>query len=365
MIKSARWTALALLTGLSALPVARAEDLGLGDPAPKLEVKEFVKGEPVKALEPGKFHVVEFWATWCGPCRATIPHLTELQKKHPEVQFIGVSVWEQDQDAVKPFVEEMGDKMDYRVATDAVPEKGDADDAPMAKNWMKAAGQNGIPTAFIVNKDLKVAWIGHPGEMDEPLEKIVNGSWDLNTAIAEAKKAKEEQAKMAKFQEKLQKAMQSDDPKKLVETIDEIIKEVPAAEKNLTAMKFNALVRTGDEDSALALGKTLMAGELGENSQGLNFLAWAIVDPEVKQKPGPKLIALALEAAKKGDAMEDGKSPFLADTLAKAYFDSGDAAKALETQKRAIELAKGTDLEEETSLKDRLEQYQKAVDKKD
>jgi thiol-disulfide isomerase/thioredoxin len=365
MLKFARWTAFALVAGLSAQAASRAADLSVGEAAPKLEVKEFVKGEPVKALEPGHFYVVEFWATWCGPCRATIPHLTELQKKHEDVTFIGVSVWEQDQDEVKPFVEEMGDKMDYRVAMDAVPEKGDADDAPMAKNWMKAAGQNGIPTAFIINKDLKVAWIGHPAEMDEPLEKIVNGSWDMNTAIAEAKKAKEEQAKMAKIQEKLQKAMQSEDPAQIVAAIDEIVKEVPEAGKNLTPLKFNALVQAGEEDKALEVGKSLMEGEAGENSQALNFIAWAIVDPDVKKKPGAKLVAFALEAAKKGDAMEDGKSPFLADTLAKAYFDSGDAAKALETQKRAVELAKGTDLEDEPTIKERLEQYQKAVDKKD
>ena len=49
----------------------------------------------------------------------------------------------------------------------------------MAKNWMTAAGQEGIPTAFIVNKEGKIAWIGHPMEMDKPLEKIVAGTWDL------------------------------------------------------------------------------------------------------------------------------------------------------------------------------------------
>src|SRR5690349_21602113 len=107
MRKLVATTALALLAGL-ATPAARADVLGIGDAAPKLEVKEFVKGEPIKALEPGSVYVVEFWATWCGPCRATIPHLTELQKKHGDVKFIGVSVWEQDQAAVKPFVKEMG-----------------------------------------------------------------------------------------------------------------------------------------------------------------------------------------------------------------------------------------------------------------
>ena len=168
--------------------------LGVGDPAPKLDVKAFVKGEPIASLEPGKFYVVEFWATWCGPCRVSIPHLTGLQKKHPDVAFIGVSIWEQDQNAVKPFVDKMGDQMAYRVAVDAIPENGNASDGIMATQWMKAAGQGGIPTAFIINKSGKVAWIGHPTSMDEPLEKIVNGSWDLTAARAGSRKESENRA---------------------------------------------------------------------------------------------------------------------------------------------------------------------------
>ena len=45
-----------------------------------------------------------------------------------------------------------------------------------------AAGQNGIPTAFIINGDGQVAWIGHPMGMDEPLAEIVDGTWDISVA---------------------------------------------------------------------------------------------------------------------------------------------------------------------------------------
>jgi len=179
-----KWTlvAAALVVAVGAAR-ARAEGmLAVGDAAPKLEVKEFIKGEEVKKFEKGKVYVVEFWATWCPPCRATIPHLTELQKKYKDVTFVGVSAFENDQKKVKPFVEEMGDKMAYRVALDDVPEGGKRQDGKMAKNWMIAAKQDGIPTAFVIDGDGRVAWVGHPMELEEPLKKIVAGKWDLEAA---------------------------------------------------------------------------------------------------------------------------------------------------------------------------------------
>ena len=64
----------------STISTAAKADLKVGDPAPPLSVSKWVKGTPNK-LTPGKVHVVEFWATWCGPCKATIPHITELSKR--------------------------------------------------------------------------------------------------------------------------------------------------------------------------------------------------------------------------------------------------------------------------------------------
>jgi thiol-disulfide isomerase/thioredoxin len=152
-----------LLVALLSLSVAWcsssvvAQELTLGSDAPKLELKEFVKGDAVKGFSKGKTYVVEFWATWCGPCRTTIPHLTKLQKQYKdELTVIGVAILEEDQDAVAKFVEEMGDKMNYRVALDSVAKDGSPEEGAMVKNWMEPSGQQGIPSAFIV----KERWLG-------------------------------------------------------------------------------------------------------------------------------------------------------------------------------------------------------------
>lgn len=146
--------------------------LNVGDRAPALAGQKWVKGEPVAAFEKGKVYVVEFWATWCPPCRASIPHLSELQAKFKDkgVIVIGQNCWERDASKVAPFITKMGDKMNYRVALDT-------DSGAMAKSWMAAAGQDGIPTAFVVDKAGKIAWIGHPMDgLDEAVAKAAGTS---------------------------------------------------------------------------------------------------------------------------------------------------------------------------------------------
>ena len=340
-------------------PWAAAQSLGLGDDAPKLEVKEFVKGEAVSKFEKGKTYVVEFWATWCGPCKTSIPHVSELQKKYPDVTFIGVSVWEQDQTGVKPFVKEMGDKMAYRVAMDSVPEDGKGNEGKMAKGWMTAAGENGIPSSFIINGDGKVAWIGHPMEMDKPLEKVAAGKYDLEAAVKERKEAKNAQNAFMKLRGKLVAAQQSDDPKTMIKVLDEAFAETPALEAMLGSLKFTSLVKAGESKDALAYGDKLY-DKTKDDSNGLNNLAWAVVDPANKKKPSGDLVKFALKAAERADEIDGGKNPAVADTLAKAQFDTGDPVKAYETQKRAMKYAEGTPLVDQ-GMRERLEQYKKAA----
>jgi thiol-disulfide isomerase/thioredoxin len=156
----------------STKPDKGKKQLKVGDAAPSLSVEKWVKGEPVTGFEKGRVYVVEFWATWCGPCIASMPHMTELQAQYKD-QVTVISVTSADPkntlDKVEAMVKDKGDEgMGYTVAWDKGRETNDA--------YMKAAGQNGIPCAFIVDAESKVAWIGHPRRMDEKLAEVVRGA---------------------------------------------------------------------------------------------------------------------------------------------------------------------------------------------
>jgi len=178
-MKQLKWVgvAVAMIAGMSLAAVA-SPSLKVGDPAPKLETGKWVQGDPVKEFQKGKAYIVEFWATWCGPCRASIPHLNEIYGKYKDkgLIVIGQNCWENDDALVAPFVKKMGDKMTYRVALD---DKTANKKGQMAKTWMEAAERNGIPSAFLVDTKGVIAWIGHPMELeDKVIEDALAGKSD-------------------------------------------------------------------------------------------------------------------------------------------------------------------------------------------
>ena len=339
----------------------RSETLAVGDPAPRLDVSQWVKGEKVDRFEPDQTYVVEFWATWCEPCRQCMPHLTQLQSKYKgSATFIGVSVWESDQKQVEPLVRKMADRMGYRVALDNVP--GVAKDGSRGKtadSWLTAAGEQGIPVAFIV-KGGKVAWIGHPIALDQPLAKVVAGSWDFEAAANERREEKAAEERLNAFFETILQLVREHKHREAIAALDKAIRATPQLEHRLGLLKVSVLAESEGDEALTAYGSKLLDSVWKENSDALNYLALMIVTTDRKTAPSPKLLKLALRAAERANDLNHGESGRILDTLARVCFASGEPERAVRLEEKALGLAE----REVPQWRERLETYRKAAEEK-
>lgn len=341
-----------------------ADALGLiiGDPAPPLAVKSFIKGEQFKQFEKGTTYVVEFWATWCGPCLASIPHLSELQKEHPEVVIVGVCVMDEAAN-IKQFMKKKGDQFGYRVAVDDEVEGAEA--GAMVESWLKPAAQSGIPAAFIVNGEGQIAFIGHPQELDEPLKKVLDGSWDVDAARKEFVVAHERELAMQKLAAEI---IAAQDGPAIVKLLDKAMDRDPGLERQLAGLKLSAL-STIDVDDTVTYGSKLLKDVFKNDADQLNNLAWNLLGAGADDdgdEPNPKLkklAPLALKMAQRANDLSGGKSAAVADTLGLAHYIGGDYKQAVENQQRAVKLLGKDDPTDEGGIRRRLERYEAAAEK--
>jgi thiol-disulfide isomerase/thioredoxin len=338
MAEAALMLALAGAAAPGAAQEVKEVTLKVGDPAPKLKVSKWMQGEPVKAFERDKVYIVEFWATWCGPCRATIPHLNEIHKKYKDkgLIVIGQNVWERQIDAVPKFVKSMGEKMTYRVALD---DKEGSEQGQMAETWMAAAGQNGIPAAFVVDKQGMIAWIGHPMQLKESmLDQILADTFDLKkAATAYALRIKNE-AQLTSLWRKFSGNMRSEQWADAETTLADIEQLMPEEDREgLNFTRFRLYLEKKDYPKAFALAQKVSDANL-DNAALQNELAWTIATLE--ETKARDLVLAAKIATRANDAAQ-GKDASILDTLARVFFLQGQNEKAIESQQKAMDLAEG------------------------
>lgn len=329
------------------------DELIIGDIAPPISISKWIKGDAVESFAKDQVYVVEFWATWCGPCLANMPHLASLQTEYGDkARFIGVTA--EEEDVVSEFMtqDSRGGKpwsevLTYTIALDKDRETNTA--------YMEAAGQNGIPCAFVVGKTGKVEWIGHPGGIDDPLKQIVEGTWDSTKARAEFLAERESAEVLEQMAPKINAALQEGDFKTGVALIDQLIAKFPE-NSNFKNARFQFLLKGQMFDEANKTAAALFEASK-DDAMELNQLAWILATGV--EGPGPDL-DLALDIASRAVELTDSKNASALDTLSRVQFSKGNVEEAIATEKKALEIANA---EEKKQFEESLKEYEASLTK--
>lgn len=307
---------------------AKKAKLSVGDPAPALKVTQWMNGDDPKAFEKDKVYVLEFWATWCGPCIRAMPHLTELQKENKDKGLVVIGLTNKDDNgndkaSVTRFVAKSKAKVGYVM--------GYSDGDENWKAYMDAAGQEGIPCSYVVGKDGKIAYIGHPMYLDVVLPKVLAGTWSKADADA-----------AEKMDGEFKKVFAEEKPEGMLDKLTAFAKAYPEMGKtnDVREMHFALLMETKKFDDAKALADDLIA--LSEKGKKGKPAAFAIGLANVQANPDKKHFEVGVKALETALKFED-KDVGLLLTAAQVYTSAGDKDKAAAFGKKAVEAAPDED----------------------
>lgn len=347
-------TALAVTTLLFSSATTNAQDDGvltIGSKAPKLDIEHWMsdrEGEfaDFDGFEKDKVYIVEFWATWCGPCISAMPHIVETQNKYADKGVQVISVSREDLETVEKFLKRTvrgEDEKTYAELTSAYCLTTDPD-ASVSKDYMRAAGQGGIPTAFIVGKTGEIEWIGHPMTMDKPLEEIVGDEWDrekfAETFIPKQKidllmGSINQMARAGEFEGAL---------KKLDEVLAGDTEAIPArALARLKSMRNPIAMEVGGDVAVEAF--QAMVEEAGDSTRSISRLTSRVIKLKKSgEEVDDRILAAACKAAGKAVeiAEEAGKDKATAramDSHANLLYLCEKLEDAIAVQKKAVELS--------------------------
>lgn len=292
----------------------------------------WIQGAPPESFEPGHVYIFEAWATWCGPCIQSIPHLNELHKKYYDkgLRIYGMNVYEADQEKVSAFVKGRSEEMTYPVAFTGK-------DSPFDKEWLKASGVIGIPNTVVVIDGVFVSKT-NPGVLsDQVIEKLLEGGKEAATVLNKINLANNQQEAIHITMRKFRNAMKKGD----VATMEAMAVEFEKLDPNgsqIIQMKVDILLAKKDwaQVEATLIKPPTSLAEAASISMIGTRLALSGKD---EGAPPPELLSKAAQVIEKVVSNNPRSNPMDWISLSSLQLKTGSADAAKQSARSAIEAA--------------------------
>jgi len=333
--------AILIVAMLAAPATAQRTSLRVGSKAPGLDIEHWINSDEL-TIEKDQAYVIEFWATWCGPCKRVTPILDELHEELGSRGLTIIGISDEDKSTVERYVRGKGDDMSYPIAVDRR--------KATSRSWMAAAGINGIPAAFVVDGSGIVQWIGNPladtDEFIKIVESVCSGRYD-----AKLSKQAEPYLRAAK------NARRVKNWKLAHKHMDDVI-ELDQRVFAYTALdKYEMLLlEQKDADAAAGWADEMLVTWSDDPEFLADVAEYIATNPIIPAEQ--RDMDLALEFAETAARVGKSDHPRGYEVQALVHFHRGDVDKAMSLQRRAFFLA--VPKEKDTYRRD-LEKYQEAA----
>lgn len=290
----------------------------------------WVKGTPITSFTPGKVYVFEFFSTSCSHCKEFAELVTRLARTYGAQGAEFIAITDEEAPIVKAWLDQPGklNEVPYSVVSDP--------DRSAMITLQNGTFRNFNPRFFVIKNGI-VQWFGHPKDAEEPIAKVVAGTWDPETVRAAAitdstvSRGKDLLDRVARECDK------TGDWTPMFAALDAVRAVIPERAGQYDAQRFVIMIGLGDmPDAGYEFGRRI-AKEYAQDMLTTRSLARAILNsPYAKRRD----VDFAMELAVSADTLAKGEDARAADTLGLAWFSKGNREKAIENAERAVKLEK-------------------------
>lgn len=290
----------------------------------------WVKGTPITSFTPGKVYVFEFFSTSCSHCKEFAELVTRLARTYGAQGAEFIAITDEEAPIVKAWLAQPGklNEVPYSVVSDP--------DRSAMITLQNGTFRNFNPRFFVIKNGI-VQWFGHPKEAEEPIAKVVAGTWDPETVRAAAITDSTVSRGKDLLDGVARECDKTGDWTPMFAALDAVRAVIPERAGQYDAQRFVIMIGLGDmPDAGYEFGRRI-AKEYAQDMLTTRSLARAILNsPYAKRRD----VDFAMELAVTADALAKGEDARAADTLGLAWFSKGNREKAIENAERAVKLEK-------------------------